>query len=158
MSETFKKFFKSGEYYSTNNNLYEGVDYKESDKAEVMRSILLECTYRLYNDEAQMNKLVDELSHYSIVNPVFNHFYEKWDLWHKNISKYSNRDTVVKINGYQHGKGKVYEYIKANAIRLVGIPIDKLQEIYKKEFMVGYDEFDKTFDFNEWRKNCSLWY
>lgn len=51
MSELFTTFFRKGEYVSSANRLNLFIDYKESDKAEVMRSILLEYLYRLDNDE-----------------------------------------------------------------------------------------------------------
>lgn len=51
MSECFARFFFKGEFVSSANRLNLFIDYKESDKAEVMRSILLEGVYRLDNDE-----------------------------------------------------------------------------------------------------------
>ena len=54
--EYFDKFFRKGEYYSSDNYLNEGVDYTESQKAEVMRSILLECVYQQFNNDVQKNR------------------------------------------------------------------------------------------------------
>jgi hypothetical protein len=135
-----------------------GVDYKEGQKAEVMRSILLECIYDQFNDGVQRAKLVDKLRHHSIVGPVLNHFYKEWDLWHREISKYSSRDCVVKNKGYHYGSKKIDEYVEKNAEQLVGKTEEELQAIYKKVFLEAYKEFDKSFDFNQWRNECMLWY
>ena len=50
MLEYFAMFFRKGEFVSSANRLNLFIDYKESDKAEVMRSILLEGVYRLDNE------------------------------------------------------------------------------------------------------------
>ena len=157
-SERFDKFFRRGEYYSRNNNLNIGVDYKEGDKADVMRSILLECVYQQFNDEVLREKLIEKITHYSIINPVLNHFYKLWDLWHREISKYSSRDTVVKNKGYHYAERKIKEYARENVLDLVGKTNEELQEIYKEVFQKAYDEFDKSFDFNKWKSECTLWY
>lgn len=51
MMDSFDRFFRIGEYFSRDNHLNVGVDYKEGQKAEVMRSILLECVYQQFCDE-----------------------------------------------------------------------------------------------------------
>lgn len=152
MMDSFDRFFRMGEYYSRDNHLNEGVDYKEGDKAEVMRSILLECIYQQFNDEVQRQKLIAKLGHYSIVNPVLNYFYKEWDLWHREISKYSSRDCVVKNKAYHYGKKKINEYINDHVEELVGKSNEELQAIYKKVFVNAYNEFDKAFDYNKWRR------
>ncbi len=50
ISERFATFFRRGEYVSSANRLNIFIDYKESDKAEVMRSILLECLCRVHGE------------------------------------------------------------------------------------------------------------
>lgn len=157
-TDYFDNFFRRGEYYSRDNNLNEGVDYKEGEKAEVMRSILFECIYQQFNDEVQRRKLIAKLGHYSIINPVLNYFYYEWDLRHKEISKYSSRDCVVKKKAYYYGEKKIKEYIENNVEELIGKSNEELQEIYKKVFVDAYHEFDKSFDFNKWRNECTLWY
>jgi hypothetical protein len=158
MIEYFDKFFRRGEYYSRDNRLNESVDYKEGQKAEVMRSILLECIYDQFNNDVQREKLIGKLGHYTIVNPVLNYFFNEWRLKYRQISKYSSRDDVVKNKAYYYGKKKIDEYIENNVESLLGKTAEELQAIYKKVFMDAYNEFDKTFDYNKWRKETTLWY
>lgn len=158
MIDSFDRFFGRGEYYSRDNYLIEVVDYKECDKAEVMRSILLSCIYWLFNDEAQRGRLVSKLGNYYIVNPVLDYFYKEWNLGNRTISRYSSRDCVVKNKSYYYGKNKLNEYINDHVEELVGKSNEELQAIYKKVFVNAYNEFDKTFDYNKWRSECVLWY
>jgi len=154
-SERFSTFFQSGEYVSNNNRLWETIRYNERQKAEAMRSILLECIYRLHNDEAKRRQLVAKLSHYTIINPVKNHFYRKLDLWHNQLSKYSSRGSVVKNNGYHHAEKQLQDYIDKNAYNLLGKTTEELQKIYTNVFQDAYDEFDKNFDFDKMFSACS---
>lgn len=87
-----------------------------------------------------------------------NEFYEKLDLWHNEISRYSNRYSVVRRKGYYYGQEKIEEYIKEHAEELAGKSTEELQDIYRKVFEKAYDEFDKTFDFYKWRSEQTfLW-
>ena len=158
MSEEFNKFFRKGEYFSRDNRLNVGVDYKEGQKAEVMRSILLECVYQQFCDEVQREKIVSKLSHYSIINPVLDYFYRKWDLWHRQISRYSSNEDIIKNKAYHNGEKKIKEYIKENAEQLIGKTNEELQDIYKKVFLDSYEEFKKNFNVAEWRRTNQLWY
>jgi len=154
--ERFSTFFGGGKFVSSNNRLHETIRYGIEEKAEGMRSLLLTCIYSLYNEEAQRKKLIVKLSHHTIINPVFDHFFEKFDLWHKTLSKYSSRDCVVKNEGYQHGKKAVEEYIGEHCLELEGKTREELIEIYKGVFKAAFDEFDKGFDYWEWKRNNTL--
>lgn len=156
--EYFDKFFRRGEYYSDDNRFHMGVDYKESQKAEVMRSILLQCVYNLFSDEKKKADQIAKLSHYTLINPVANYFYDKYRLSYKRISKYSSRDTIAEIKGYHHADKVLREYIEENYLELLNKSNEELQEIYKDIFQKSMDEFIRTFDYNAWRDNTYLWY
>lgn len=157
-SEKFDTFFRSGKYYSCDNYLKEAVGYSERAKAEVMRSILMECVCRLFSDEEKKKKLIVELGNYSIINPILNKFYDEFNLKYNTISKYSSRQNVVKNKGYHYGEKKIREYIEEHCFELEGKSKEELQAIYEKVFMEAYNEFDKSFDYNKWRSECTLWY
>lgn len=158
MIDSFDRFFRRGEYYSRDKFFVEGVDYKESDKAEVIRSILLSCIYWLFNDEAQRGGLVSKLRNYSIAYSVLDYFYKEWDLGNRTISRYSSRYCVVNNKAYYYGEKKINEYINDHLEELVGKSNEELQAIYKKVFVNAYNEFDKVFDYNKWRSECTLWH
>jgi hypothetical protein len=157
-SEKFHVFFSKRNYVSSNNNLNVTISYNAEEKAYAMRSLLNTFIYDLYCDEAQKEKLFAKLTHYTITNEVYNHFYREFDLQHKELSKYSNRDCAVKRIGYYHGKEKVEEYIKEHCLELDGKSNEELIEIYKGVFKKAFNEFDKNFDFDEWRKNTTFWF
>ena len=155
--EYFDKFFRRGEYYSNDNRFNKGIDYKESQKAEVMRSILLQCIYKLHSDENKKAEQIAKLTHYTITNPVCNYFYDKYNLKYKHISKYSSRDEVAQIKGYHRGEKAIKEYVEVNYINLIGKTNEELQETYKGVFQKAMDDFARNFDFNEWKKETYLW-
>lgn len=157
-TEYFDKFFRRGEYCSRNNNLNESVDYTEGQKAEVMQSILLQCIYNLFSGEHKKEVEIAKLKHYTIINPVVNHFYREYDLGHKRISQYSSRDTVAEIKGYHFAESELTKYIENNYTKLIGKSNEELQEIYKDVFQKKMDEFKKIFDYEQWRKETYLWY
>lgn len=149
--ESFDVFFRRGEYYSKKNILKKGVDYTEGQKAEVMRSILFQCIYVLHSDEKKKSDKIAELSHYTIINPIIDYFYNR--LLTHDISKYSPRNDVAQIMGYNHAKKALQEYIESNYISLSQKTTDELMEIYKVVFKKDMDEFAKNFDYNAWREN-----
>lgn len=151
--EYFDKFFRRGEYYSKGNRLGVGVDYNEGQKAEVMRSILLQCIYNLFSDEHKCAVIVAKLKHYSIINPICDHFYNKYNLKYKEISKYSSRNEVAEIKGYSHAIVKLDKYIVENYLELDGKTNNELREIYMEVFGKAMTDFIDTFDFEEWRKD-----
>jgi hypothetical protein len=155
-TEYYSTFFRRGEYYSRENRLGVGVDYKEGDKAEVMRSILLSCIDQLFGDDVEKKKAVEELGRYTIINPVLNDFYDELRLKYNQISKYSTRSDVVRSKGYHAGEKAIKTYISDNWRELQGKSIEELQDLYKETFKKGYDDFDKGFDFDEWRKDAFL--
>jgi hypothetical protein len=157
-SEKFDTFFRSGKYYSCDNNLKEAVGYSEKAKAEVMRSILMECVCRLFSDEEKKKKLIAELVNYSIITPILNKFYDEFNLKYNTISKYSSGQDLVKNKGYHYGDKKIREYIEGHCFELEGKSKEELKTIYEKVFMEAYNEFDKSFDYNKWRSECTLWY
>ena len=158
MSEYFDKFFRRGEYFSQDNNLNAPVDYKESQKAEVMRSILLQCVYNLFSDENKKREEIAKLGHYSIINPVLNYFYDKYRLRYKDISKYASRDTIAEIKGYHHAERVLREYIENNYATLICKSVEDLQAVYREVFQKAMDKFIKDFDYDGWLKGASLWY
>lgn len=67
--EHFDKFFRRGEYCSDDNRFGITIDYTESQKAEVMRSILLQCIYVLFSNEHKVAEQIAKLKNYTIINP-----------------------------------------------------------------------------------------
>ena len=105
--------------------------YAASDIAAVVRCILAEYVYYKWieKEEREAQAKIDELLHYSVVNPVLNHYYEKWDCWHR--MEY-NKDLRDRYNG---GKKAIEEYAKAHVAELSGKSTEELQAIYKKVFV-----------------------
>ena len=138
MNEYFTTFFAKGEYVSSNNRLNERVRYTEKQKGEVMRSILLECIYQQYNDDVQIGKLVEKLSHYSIINPVYNYFFK--DYFRLSNLPFSYATSKPQYKTYCDGKKAVEEYIKEHAKELDGKGKEELQEIYKRVFKESFEK------------------
>lgn len=156
-SEEFNVFFRRGEYYSMKNSLNMGVDYSEGQKAEVMRSILYQCIYILFSDEHKKAELIEKLSHYSIINPVANHFYHKYNL-NYDISKYTSSDRVANKKAYYHAERTLREYIEENYLMLVDKSNEELDKIYKEVFQKAMNEFIKSFDYNKWRSETTFYW
>ena len=152
MSDLFDKFFIRGRYVSSNNRLDAKVVYNVEDKAECLKSILIQFAYHKYSDEARKSEIIAKVGHYTITNPICDYFYRKYDLWHSHIGQYSSRNEVVIYEGYYYAKKKLNQYIEENYLDLNNKNKDELETIYKKVFGDAMTEFDKTFDFNEWRE------
>lgn len=150
--EEFNKFFRAGEYYSSKNRFDMGVSYKESQKAEVMRSFLHQCAYNLFSDEAYKESIIGKLLGYQIVNPVLDHFYNLYRLRYKNISKYASRNTIAEITAYHNAEKELRTYIRDNYKDLKSYNDESLIKIYKDVFSKSMSWHIKNFDFNDWRK------
>ena len=103
--------------------------YYWKDKARVVRSILSEYVYYKYLevDERERANRVAELSHYSIINPIHNHYYNEWRL--KYIPTYRSDPRRER---YHRCEKVLCEYIKEHADELYGKPNEELTEIYHK--------------------------
>lgn len=101
--------------------------YYANDKANVVRSILSEYVYYKYLevDEREVARKVAELMHYSIWNPIANHYYELWR------TKYipSHESSPVR-DRYNRCSDALKEYIREHVDELYGKPKEELTEIY----------------------------
>lgn len=156
MSEYFAMFFRKGEFVSNANRLYLFIDYKESDKAEVMRSILLEGVYRLDNDEDKAQEQIAKLTDYRLLNPIFDYFYDKHKLKLKDISKHSSRNEVATIKAYHRAECVLRDYIKEHYKSLAERERTTLEGIYKEVFAQAMQDYIKNFDYDAWRKDTFL--
>lgn len=152
MSVTFSSFFRcdDGSYYCE--RLSKSVRYDIFEKAECMRSLFLSCVYYLWSDENKKNEIVAKLSHYSIINPVSNYFFNRY----KFSFDSSSCDSVTNRKAYDHGKKALNEYIRNNYAELQGKKEDELVSIYKKVFDEARKAFIESFDYWEWRKDKIL--
>lgn len=146
MTEYFNKFFSFGEYYSSNNNLGANVRYSESQKGEVMRSILLEFVKRTYDEgeveDKRRKDIVAKITHYSIVNPVLNNFYRYYKLEY--VSSFSpSRYDGVKLDAYHAAQKALSAYIYEHCDELSGLSKEELQKIYTKVFGKVMEDYIK---------------
>lgn len=105
--------------------------YCASDIAAVVRCILAEYVYYKWieKEAREAQAKIDALLHYKVVNPVLNHYYEKWDCWHRMEYNKDLRDR------YYGGKQAIEDYANAHVAELSGKSTEKLQDIYKKVFV-----------------------
>ena len=151
----FGEFLRGDKYIHYSENLGMRATFYSADKARVVRCIISEYIYFKYieKDEREKNKRIAELLHWKIVNPVLNHFYEKWDLWHRgDIGKYSSDESIILKVGYNNSNSKIKEYVKNHLEELIGKSVEELQAIYTKVFEDNMKEFRKNFDVSAYRQ------
>ena len=105
--------------------------YDASSVARVVRCILAEYVYYKWieKDAREAQAKIDALLHHKVVNPVYNHFYDEWDCWHRMEYNKDLRDR------YYGGKKAVEEYAKAHVAELTGKSVEEIQAIYKQVFV-----------------------
>lgn len=123
--------FKNGsEFCGHSDYLSMSFRYSYDKVTEVIRCILKEFVYYKYIERAERERRekFNTIAGWSVINPVYNHFYEKWDCWHR---MEHNNDLR---NAYVRGKKAVVEYANEHAEELFGKSVEELQGIYKEVF------------------------
>lgn len=151
-NELFDRFFVKGKYISNNNIIDAKVIYTIDEKAEVLKSILKQFAWFNYSIQSKKNEIIKKISNYSIVNPVFDYFYQKHNIGGLKIDRYSTKDDVATHEGYQLAKKKLFEFINEKWFDLKDKNKEELGNIYKSQFANNMIDFYQTFNFEEWRK------
>lgn len=134
-SESFDTFKSGTEYRGYSEHLGTSFRYDSNDIANVIRCILKEFVYYKYIEktERERKEKFNTIAGWRVLNPVYNHFYEKWDCWHR--MEYNDRLRKA----YYAGKKAVEEYAKEHADELFGKSVEELQTIYKQVFRKAAD-------------------
>ena len=142
-SESFDRFFTDNTYSSSNNHLNANVIYNKEEKAMVMCSILLMAVWKLYSNEAHKKDLVERLSHYTLINPICNYYYNEYRLGRKSLSKWSSMSDFAEYKGYYNGEIALRKYIEDNCFELKDKTNEELKIIYMKVFGDAMKEYIK---------------
>lgn len=107
--------------------------YDGTDIANVIRCILAEYVYYTEVEKAAREKQerLNSILHHSIVNPVYDYFYDSYRLGNLPFSYATSTPAYTR---YCDGKKAVAEYAKQNLDKLYGKSKEELQAIYKKAF------------------------
>ena len=107
--------------------------YDDTDIANVIRCILAEYVYYTEVEKAarEEQERLNSILHYSIVNPVYNRFYNEWRCKYQGGYPGAPHD---RLDRYHRGEKAVEEYAKANVDKLCGKSKEELQAIYTKIF------------------------
>lgn len=132
-SETFDRFKSSSEYNGWCDYLGTRFRYDSDDVTNVIRCILAEYVYYTEVEKSQREEQerLNTITHYSIVNPVCNYFYERLRL---DKLPFSYGTTKPEYKQYCRGKKAIEEYAKANLATLYGKSKEELKAIYMREF------------------------
>lgn len=107
--------------------------YDDTDIANVIRCILAEYVYYTEVEKAarEEQERLNSILHHSIVNPVYDYFYDSYRLGNLPFSYASSTPAYKR---YCEGKRAVAEYAKQNLDKLYGKSKEELQAIYRKVF------------------------
>jgi hypothetical protein len=107
--------------------------YDGTDIANVIRCILAEYVYYTEVEKAarEEQERLNSILHHSIVNPVYDYFYDSYRLGNLPFSYASSTPAYKR---YCEGKRAVAEYAKNNLNTLYGKSKEELQTIYRKVF------------------------
>jgi hypothetical protein len=132
-SETFDRFKSSSEYNGWCDYLGTRFRYDSDDVTNVIRCILAEYVYytEIEKTEREEQERLNSILHYSIVNPVYNRFYNEWRCKYQGGYPGAPHD---RLDRYHRGEKAVEEYAKANVDKLCGKSKEELQAIYTKIF------------------------
>lgn len=106
------------------------VSYFMKDKAEAVRAILSEYVYYKYLevDEREHARKISELTHYSILNPILNHYYEEWRCKYQGGYPGAPHD---RLDRYHRCDNALRDYIKTHVDELYGKSKEELSKIYR---------------------------
>lgn len=123
----FSEFTKDETFYGRSD--VGSYQYTAREKADVVRSILSEYVYWEYieKDEREKRQKVAKLTHWTIVNVVYNEFYEKW--------RCGNYGREKELARYHRCVKAVQAYAEEHADELFGKSEEELQAVYREVFV-----------------------
>jgi hypothetical protein len=132
-SVSFDSFKRDSEYNGWCDYLNTRFRYDSTDVTNVIRCILAEYVYytEIEKTEREEQERLNSILHYSIVNPVYNRFYNEWRCKYQGGYPGAPHD---RLDRYHRGEKAVEEYAKANVDKLCGKSKEELQAIYTKIF------------------------
>ena len=130
-SEYFNTFFSSASNVRVTSRIGSAT-YSYSERADVMRSILIDYLYRKVIDREKIERAekIEKLKDYRIINPILNKFYNDNRLKYKVM--YGGK--CVEYEAYKKGEKDLDEYIVNNVESLDGKTSEELTSIYTKVF------------------------
>lgn len=143
-SEYFDTFFSSASNVRVASRIGSAT-YSYSERADVMRSILIDYLYWkvIDRDKIERAEKIKKLKDYRIINPILNKFYEDYRLRYK-TSLYMYGKKCVEYDAYKKGEKDLDEYITDNVDSLDGKTNEELTAIYTKVFNNAANEYFKT--------------
>lgn len=143
-SEYFDTFFSSASNVRVASRIGSAT-YSYSERADVMRSILIDYLYWkvIDRDKIERAEKIKKLKDYRIINPILNKFYEDYRLRYK-TSLYMYGKKCVEYDAYKKGEKDLDECIVNNVDSLDGKTNEELTAIYTKVFNNAANEYFKT--------------
>ena len=143
-SEYFDTFFSSASKVRVTSRIGSAT-YSYSERADVMRSILIDYIYWkvIDRDKIERAEKIKKLKDYRIINPILNKFYEDHRLRYK-TSLYMYGKECVEYDAYKKGEKDLDEYITDNVDSLDGKTNEELAKIYSEVFNNAAREYFKT--------------
>lgn len=143
-SEYFNTFFSSASNVRVTSRIGSAT-YSYSERADVMRSILIDYLYWkvIDRDEIERAEKIRKLKDYRIINPILNKFYDKNRLGYKTYL-YMYGKKCVEYDAYKKGEKDLSEYITNNVDSLDGKTNEELTKIYSEVFNNAAREYLKT--------------
>lgn len=143
-SERFDTFFSSASSVRVTSRIC-GATYTYDERAEVMRSIVIDYIYWKVIDREKIERAekIEKLKDYRIINPILNKFYNDNRLRYKtHIYMYGGK--CVEYEAYKKGEKDLDAYIVSNVDNLDGKTNEELTSIYTKVFNNAANEYFKT--------------
>ena len=143
-SEYFDKFFSSASNVRVTSRIGSAT-YSYAERAEVMRSIVIDYIYWKVIDRDKIEKAekIKKLSDYRIINPILNKFYNDYRLKYK-THLYMYGKKRVEYEAYKQGEKDLNAYIVSNVDNLDGKTNEELTTIYTEVFNNAAREYFKT--------------
>lgn len=143
-SEYFDKFFSSASNVRVTSRIGSAT-YSYAERAEVMRSIVIDYIYWKVIDRDKIEKAekIKKLSDYRIINPILNKFYNDYRLKYK-THLYMYGKKCVEYEAYKQGEKDLNAYIVSNVDNLDGKTNEELTTIYTEVFNNAAREYFKT--------------
>ena len=143
-SEYFNTFFSSTSNVRVTSRIGSAT-YSYSERADVMRSILIDYLYWkvIDRDKIERAEKIRKLKDYRIINPILNKFYDRNRLGYKTYL-YMYGKKCVEYDAYKKGEKDLSEYITDNVDSLDGKTNEELTKIYSEVFNNAAREYLKT--------------
>lgn len=109
--------------------------YSLAQRADVMRSFLIDYLYWkvIDREKIERSKRIEKLSHWKVVNPVVNYFYDYYGLKYK-YDTWAYGGKSVEYEAYNYANKELDAYIADNLDRLEKLSEEELENDYKEFF------------------------